>query len=126
MVFRFIRAYRKRQRLRRLARILPPFLRDSFGGGDYYTQGQVARCIADLQLPRSLYVFAFSIALQQEHFDELFSQTHDYFELRVEMAEALVLVSPNFTILTLLIRTPKSASANALDSMGAAAGNGSL
>ena len=124
MVFRLIRAYLKRRRLKRLARMLPPYLRESFGGGDYYTQGQVEQAISDLKLPRSAYAYAFAIACQQEQFEELFPETHDYSKLRSEMAETLDLVSPNFTILTLLNRTPRSASAGAVDSVGAGAGDG--
>ena len=124
MVFRLIRAYLKRRRLKRLARKLPPFLRDSFGGGDYYTQGQVEQGISDLKLPRSVHVYAFAIACQHEQFEEVFREAHDYSGLRLEIAETLDLVSPNFTILTLLNRMPRSASAGAVDSVGAGAGDG--
>ena len=92
--------------LRRIVRRMPGELVRRFGGGAYYSPGQVRRVAGDLGVPERLHGYAFATACTREDFAKALPGSGDYDALRAEIAERFNIQRENFTVLHLTAKGP--------------------
>jgi hypothetical protein len=93
-----IRVAWRRRKLRPVVAILPHVLKNRYGGGEYYTAGQVRRAILAMKLRREAVPYAFAVGCARyDYYEAREVGTKNYDSLRAEIAKLFAIDEPNFT-----------------------------